>query len=239
MRRIGFSTGALALGDFPRALEMLRGKAAEIVELSALRQPELPVLLRALDHLNVTQFSYVAIHAPSKIEPGSERETVESLGTVSDRGWPIVIHPDAITDFDLWRRFGNLLLVENNDKRKTVGRTASELRAVLKRIPDAGLCLDLGHSRQVDPTMSEAALILREFKGRIRQLHLSEVNSQSRHDPLTVSAIIAFNKVSHLIPDEVPIVLETPVARAEEIDAEIECAREALPPQNTLVAMAI
>lgn len=239
MRRIGFSTGSLALGDFTRALDMLRDKDVEIVELSALRQPELPILLKALDRLDLAQFSYIAIHAPSRIEPGSERHIVESLGAVSGRGWPIVVHPDAIVDFDLWQRFGDLLLIENNDKRKTVGRTASELRSVLKRIPDAALCLDLGHCRQVDPTMSEAALILTEFKNRIRQLHVSEVNSQSHHDPLTVSAIIAFNKVSHLIPDEVPVILETPVARTEEIEAEIGYAREALPPQNAPVAMAI
>ena len=41
MRTFGISTGALAYGDFRRALEMLRRYDTNAVELSALRQPEL------------------------------------------------------------------------------------------------------------------------------------------------------------------------------------------------------
>ena len=42
MSLFGFSTGALALGDFRRALELLQGVDADAVELSALREKELP-----------------------------------------------------------------------------------------------------------------------------------------------------------------------------------------------------
>ena len=45
MRRVGFSTGALARGDFRRALQMLAGKNVSAVELSALRQDELMPLV--------------------------------------------------------------------------------------------------------------------------------------------------------------------------------------------------
>jgi hypothetical protein len=38
----GFSTGVLALGDFRRSLELLQGVDADAVELSALRETELP-----------------------------------------------------------------------------------------------------------------------------------------------------------------------------------------------------
>jgi hypothetical protein len=45
MSLFGFSTGALAPGDFRRALELLRGVDADAVELSTLREQELPSLM--------------------------------------------------------------------------------------------------------------------------------------------------------------------------------------------------
>ena len=76
--------------------------------------------------------------------------------------------------------------------------------------------------------MNEAFLILREFKPRLRQLHVSEVNSRSTHDPLSEASIRAFEEVSQLIPEEVPVILESPVGETE-VEAEIEHARLALP----------
>ena len=70
--------------------------------------------------------------------------------------------------------------------------------------------------------------MLRAFGSRLRQLHVSDVGAQSTHHPLTVSAITAFRKVSHLIPEEVPIILEAPVSEGE-IETEIAHAREAFP----------
>jgi hypothetical protein len=58
MRRIGFSTGALAKGDFRSALEMLAGTETEVLELSALRQDELPRLLASVDGLDLSRFRY-------------------------------------------------------------------------------------------------------------------------------------------------------------------------------------
>ena len=73
MRPIGFSTGALAKGDFNRGIEILRRCHTKIVELSALRQHELLPLMSAIDHLDLTSFSYISIHAPSRIAPGTEK----------------------------------------------------------------------------------------------------------------------------------------------------------------------
>jgi hypothetical protein len=69
MRTAGFSTGALARGDYRHALEMLSDKPVTAVELSALRQDELRPLVEDLDNLNLRRFSYLAFHAPSLIRP--------------------------------------------------------------------------------------------------------------------------------------------------------------------------
>jgi len=122
-----------------------------------------------------------------------------------------------------------MLLIENMDKRKPVGRKALDLERLFWQFPKAGLCFDIGHARQVDPTMTEAQLILESFGDRLREVHISEVNTSSRHDPLSVYAMSAFRSVSSLIPDSVPIVLETLIDQGQsDILTEIDRARKAL-----------
>ncbi len=228
MRQIGFSTGALAYADFRLGLRILRNKVTTAVELSALRERELAPLVGALDSLDLSHFTYISVHAPSKYERAREREITGLLKSVAKRGWPIVLHPDAIYDFSAWETFGSLLLIENMDKRYPTGRTASELSQAFSKLPRAGLCFDAGHCRQVDPTMNESYLILKEFGRRLRQLHVSEVNSRSTHDPLSGASIGAFEKIAYLIPEDVPVIVESPV-QENEVESEIEQARLALP----------
>jgi sugar phosphate isomerase/epimerase len=227
MRNIGFSTGSLALGNFDEALSMLRGTGTIVIELSALRARELPVLAAAVPRLQLEQFHYISLHAPSHWDALSEKDGVEHLQVFAAKQWPIVIHPDCIEDYDLWKPFGPSLLIENMDKRKPVGRTAAELRKVFEQLPEASLCFDIGHARQVDPTMLEAYLILREHGTRLRQVHMSHVDTRNAHVTLRWASIQPFQKIAHLIPENVPIILETPVS-ADGIGAEIEIAREAL-----------
>lgn len=230
MRPIGFSTGALALSDFRLGLAMTQSSPeCSAIELSALRHPELLPLLDSLDTLDLSRFTYVSIHAPSQFPPEWEAKAARRLhAVVLSRGWPIVVHPDGLTDMALWREFGSLLCIENMDKRKPIGRTAGELARVFDRLPGASLCFDIGHARQVDPTMTEAYLILRDFGSKLRQVHVSEVNTGSRHDRLSYTTILAFQQAAHLIAECVPLILETPVG-IEQMSAEIDKARQALP----------
>jgi hypothetical protein len=236
MREIGFSTGALAYADFRRGLEIMRRKRLAAVELSALRQNELIPMLDALPTLNLSDFKYISIHAPSQFEEHLEKLLWARLSAEVWRGWPIVVHPDSLSDLSLWREFGSAISVENMDKRKPIGRSARELAVIFKHLPDAMFCFDIGHARQYDSTMTEAYLILREFGTKLRQVHVSEVNTSSRHDPLSYASILAFQEVAHCIPSHVPLILETPVTE-DDIDIEIVKVREALRlDQHTLVA---
>jgi hypothetical protein len=112
---------------------------------------------------------------------------VQKLLALSQRGWPIILHPDAIHDFSLWQTFGNLLCIETMDKRKATGRTVQDLQKIFKLLPDARFCFDIGHARQVDPSMKVAHFILKEFRHKLTQIHLSEVNTCSRHETLSLS----------------------------------------------------
>lgn len=234
MRPIGFSTGALALADFRLALQELQGQPVDSVELSALRYRELAPLLHALSTLPLSAYKYKSIHAPSSFDAAQELEIIGLLRAFVPGDWPIVLHPDTIHDFAAWRCFGKQVAIENMDRRKPIGRTLDELRAVFEKLPEAMLCFDIGHSRQCDTTMTEAYRILREYSDRLCQVHLSEVNTASRHDPLSFAAIRAFAEVADLIPDGIPVILETRVSR-DQISAEIEKAGRALPSSTVLV----
>jgi hypothetical protein len=223
MTTIGFSTGALALGDFRTGLSLVRKKQVSAIELSALRVRELPELMAALPKLDLEQFSYVAIHAPSLFDANEEQVIVEQLREVRE-DYPIVLHPDTIHDYTRWAKFGDRVLIENMDRRKRDGRTAKELSGWFDRLPDAGFCFDLAHAQHFDPTMTEAFQILARFGNKIRQTHISELDSASRHFPLSYSATQAFSEVIGRIPKQAAFIIESRIQPAD-IDAELEKVR--------------
>jgi hypothetical protein len=220
MRHVGFSTGALAKGDFVRALELQKGHAAiTAVELSALRDHELAPLLAALPRLDLSPFPYVSFHAPSRLTSLSEEDLVAALLDVP-AGWPIVVHPDVIRMPSKWRRLGSRLCLENMDNRKGGGRTVAEMRELFDVLPDAAFCLDLGHARQIDPTMALAFLMLAEFGNRLVQLHVSEVGPSGEHLPVRSLAAMAFRRVAHRVPSGCALIIESVIAPGD-IDSEL------------------
>lgn len=60
--------------------------------------------------------------------------------------------------------------------------------------------------------MAEAYTILTAFSDRLVQIHVSEVDAQSRHAVITYAAELAFREVVHLIPDDIPLILESRVS---------------------------
>lgn len=224
MRHFGFSTGAIAKANVDAALACLAGTDATAVEFSALRLGELAPLLQRIPQLNLAQFSYCSFHAPSRFPKEEEEHVVEALQSVFARKWPIIVHPDTIYRPELWRGFGGSLLIENMDQRKPIGRTADELDAVFQQLPEAGLCFDLAHARQVDPTMTEAFRIIARHGDRIRELHVSDVDSNSAHQPLNIPAMNAFMRVAPLIRRGVNVILE-PVVSCAEVPAQLLMAQ--------------
>ena len=80
----------------------------------------------------------------------------------------------------------------------------------------------------------ECPALRSSYSGRLCQIHVSEVNTASRHDPLSFAAICAFSEVANLIPDHVPLILEARVTR-DQIKAEIDNAHKAVPLAAVLV----
>jgi hypothetical protein len=223
MRRYGFSTGAIAKGDFRAALQILEAVNTRVVELSALRLTEITPLAAALGSLNLKRYSHVSLHAPSKYPAEAEQMIVGQMRRFAARQIAIILHPDAIVDVNAWAAFGPFLCIENMDKRKHTGRTAEELSRFFRSFPDAKFCLDLGHAKQVDPTMNETRQLLREFGDRLLQVHLSELNSKSRHERLSIATVLSVQKIAHMIPEHIPVIIESEVDRTS-MNQELEIA---------------
>lgn len=223
MIRIGFSTGALSRGDFRAALEMLKGKASNAVELSALRAEELPDLLLSLESLDLSEFDYLSFHAPT--DAVDDRELVEQLKRVARLGFVIVVHPDSIRDWEVWLELRDSLSIENMDSRKPMGQTVTDLIKVFERLPKARFCFDIGHARQVDPTMIEAELLLRQFRNRLSHFHMSEVDSSGYHHGMSKGAMESFRKLMMMASEDIPVILESCVDE-NEIEHEIDMARQ-------------
>jgi sugar phosphate isomerase/epimerase len=208
MAYIGYSTGALMLGNFREALRLAQGMSMTAIELSALRLPELPVLVDALPKLNLEQFAYVSVHAPSRFSADDEDGVIALLRQIQKER-PIIVHPDTIHDAGKWAEFGNQLAIENMDRRKQVGRSAEELCHWFEQFPNARLCFDLAHAHQCDRTMTEAFRILLRFGDRICQLHVSELDSTGHHFPLSYGSMQAFSEIAPLLPADSPMIIES------------------------------
>src|SRR6267378_747767 len=83
------------------------------------------------------------------------------------------------------------------------------------------------------PSAPEGTFILQGFRDRIGQLDVSEVNTESRHDRLSLESTLAFQKVCQLVPPDVPMILESRVDEAE-INEEIRTALAALNPAGQM-----
>ena len=105
------------------------------------------------------------------------------------------------------------------DSRKKTGRTAEELYEFFEELPQAKLCFDIAHAREVDPTMTEAACILAKFGDRLAQVHLSEVDGRGVHFAMSLSAELAYEQFSDVM-SKVPIILESIIGE-EDIETEI------------------
>jgi hypothetical protein len=207
--RIGFSTGALERGNYRQALRWLRHHSVQHAELSALRFHELEPLIDDLDSLPLNSFTYISFHAPSAFPEDAEQPVVELLTRVFARNWNIIVHPDVIRLPSLWHRFGRRLLLENMDRRKEVARTADELDVYFSELPEARLCLDVAHARQLDTTLTVLSEIVYKFRNKLAEIHISELDSHCAHHLMSFTAVTDYRQLAAHFHSYLPIIIES------------------------------
>ena len=82
--------------------------------------------------------------------------------------------------------------------------------------------------------MTEATRILSDFRDRLAQVHLSEVNGRGKHFTMSFVAKLAYERLANVL-SSVPVILESPVDEAG-INPEIEAAQRVLSRSTKLSA---
>jgi hypothetical protein len=208
---VGASTGYMVdhRGDWTKLVSEALEISSFAIELSALSERELPNLIEFLSREMWLPFRYISVHAPSKGRAMPERQLTRLLAALPRSIDAVVVHPDVIEDPQNYALLGRRLVIENMDDRKGGGRDASELKPYFEALPEAGLCFDIAHAGSIDETMTMGAEILDSFTGRLRHVHLSSLDADSHHVPLTPSDADRFSPLLDRCRD-VPWILEAP-----------------------------
>ncbi len=193
--------------DWVRLVDDSAAWSSIAIELSAVSADELPGLLSYLHGAPRLPFLFISVHAPSKGFIGDEARLVEELGHVPPWVDAIVVHPDTISDRALYRRLGRRLVIENMDTRKQAGHTGKDLEAFFAELPEARLCLDFAHAKDVDPTLAVAADLLQRFASRLSHVHISSLDEDRHHITLTDEDQLLFRPFLDRCRD-VPWILE-------------------------------
>lgn len=232
--RYGFSTGALARGDFSEALRMMEGLELQTVEVSALRLGEFDSVLEAVRRGDFARFETLSLHAPSKFDAAEERWIATALESVGDMIEGAVVHAEAILDTNVWSNLGSKVFIENADSRKATGKTLDEIEPLFEALPEARLCFDIAHIEQLDPTLTEARRMLGALGEKIGQMHISELDAACRHRAMSPRVISAYQTIADLLPPT-EVIIESCVGRGA-LKEELERAILALNPQELIDA---
>jgi hypothetical protein len=122
----------------------------------------------------------------------------------------VVVHPDLVDEVAVQalRPLGARLCFENMDCTKESGRFPRELAGVFAAFPEASFCLDVAHVWTNDRSLALGDALLDAYGHRLRQIHLSGIDEQAVHRPLTRADIERYGLLLARC-DAVPIVLES------------------------------
>jgi sugar phosphate isomerase/epimerase len=192
MAPYGFSTGALYRIVMPleEKIDKLHTLGASAIELGIIT-PEVLRNFRLTPELRkmVKRFDYISIHGPF-IEArygrnGETKEVTDRLRELCDElpVGGIVVHPDLVDDFEALEKTGLPIIIENMDRRHTVGISPEYIRK-LKDNYDFGFVLDLQHAYEQDTSMSMAKEMIEVMGGRLRHMHVSGCLGEDGHVPV-------------------------------------------------------
>lgn len=170
----------------PSFIKKFELKGANTLELIILNEDSLDFLIDNLNKNDYSYFSSLSLHAPSfKHNDISESirilEKMEKVVNVLDIK-NIVIHPDAVSYWEVFEQFKHLpLSIENQDGRKNFGNTLEDIKSILDKYKFLNLTLDLQHCFVNDPSMQLAQDFHKEFGDRVVEYHLSAYDKELNH----------------------------------------------------------
>lgn len=207
--QFGFPSGKLDKLKLWQAIERNLAISSKAIEVTALRYCEFDSILDDVSMTYIPDDTEVSFHAPASFSWWQEMYIAYRLRNKPYDRLPVVLHPDTLRDPANWEPFHNRLRIENMDLRKSTGITVEDLRPFFERLPDAEWCFDVGHARQVDPTMDLAKHLLDAFGDRLGEIHMSVVLPCGKHSAMTEEATEDYRKLFAGMHIRVPVILET------------------------------
>lgn len=158
----------------------------------------------------VKNFQYISMHAPCDCRYGNNVKTrallklIESI-SLQINAELVVVHPDLVDDWTVFSNFRVQWAIENMDERKDAYKNVADLQRFFNKHYDWGLVLDLGHAKVNDKTMTLADDMIRNFRNKIWEIHLS--GYETFHDPLyQTKQVDIIERCKQL---DVPIIIES------------------------------
>ncbi|MBW6452144.1 MAG: hypothetical protein K0B02_05460 [DPANN group archaeon] len=196
MVNIGFSTGCFYGWDvsIDDAIRLISRSGANSIELSFPNKFDLDYNIDSDSLKLLKNFDYVSIHAPWKgdIDYSISRESLDFLTRIIDLASSvgaenIVIHPTNISDSAVLDVY-NGLVVENMSSSKLIGTDSKYFLGLVENTEiQPRFVFDLQHAYSVDPSMTVAEELFKQFSGNIKEFHLSGFDSESNHVPICAS----------------------------------------------------
>ena len=162
-------------------------------------------------------FDYVSIHAPFKLvrRADNEKEIFKQLEYIAKiyklvNAKNVIIHAKDLPARRILARYKMNFSTENTVKKgkRFVGKRIGirELARILKKNPKLGLCLDVAHAYFWG--RNETRNLIKKFKKRITQVHLS--GNYRKHDHVSMKIVSRefMRSIKPIFGLDVPIIIE-------------------------------
>lgn len=159
--------------------------------------------LRSLD--------YVTIHAPFRLvrKAKNQQEVIKQLDIISKlydeiKAKNIIIHPLDLPPPEILKKYNFDVSTENLPPKR--GITISRFKKIFQKYPQINLCLDVAHAYLY--SKYETGILIKAFKNKISQFHLSGTYRKRDHQSLrkvTQDFLFSLRPIKEL---NVPIIIE-------------------------------
>jgi hypothetical protein len=214
MGPLGFSTGAFHnfLNPVSReTIDICLSFKLDAIEISCMRAEDIEQLRGLYEEGLSPYFSHISLHAPTrKIKYGDNSVCLSVLEKIWEAHLhldfnAVIIHPDLVEDFSVFKDCPLPIAFENMDCRKIFGRNPEDFEFIFNLI-DSKLVLDLNHCYTNDISLELARKFKQDFNDRICEYHLS--GYKQYHELLHVTRQ---SQLIGAIPEKgtVPIIIES------------------------------
>lgn len=211
---------SLASGSFWRsfrnkngadALQLVQKLPVKGVELTLGKKDQFERFhLRTFHKKLLQKFDYVSVHAPfrsakSYQNPEEHEKDLSRIKEIVEESsaQTIVFHPHYLPNKKILKKFRFNIAVENMEKRKKV---PLQRLATLMQDYKTGFCLDTSHAYEYGAFRT--AELLRRFKPKLLQIHLSANYRHHNHRPLTRASLAFLKSIEPIKDTNVPVILE-------------------------------